>query len=352
MSYKSICISSGHGKYVRGAAGIIDEVDEARKVTEQLATSLRERGVEVLTFHDDTSHSQNENLWTITDWHNDQARELDISVHFNAFEQRTQPVGTEVWWVTQQSLATRLSAAMASVGFIDRGAKKSTSLHFLNQTTMPSVLLEVCFVDSEADCDIYADHFLDICEALAAELGGKAEDETVPAFVAEGTVSWFGGPNDTTGVTPSEGLAFIYSTSDQPELFLSYQPEGTTGLARRLNPAVPYVACRWPYTSETKPMWREALLKEMALVEVTEGPSKGRFVKAFCADWGPHEEKTGRAADISEGAMAYLGIETDDRVRVTFPFTHRTEEPPVAAQQPSRGKISITGLNPYEKKKT
>ena len=338
MSYKSICISSGHGKYVRGAAGIIDEVDEARRVVEQLALSLRGRGVEVITFHDNTSKSQNENLWTITDFHNDQARELDISVHFNAFEQVSKPMGSEVWWVTQESLATRLSAAIASVGFIDRGAKKSTSLHFLNQTTMPSVLLEICFVDSQADCDIYADHFLEICEALAAELGGKEAEETVGKFVAEGTVSWFGGPNDTTGVSPSEGLAFIYSTSDQPDLFLSYQPEGTTGLARRLNPDVPYVACRWPYTSANKAQWREVLLKEMALVEVTDGPSKGKFVKAFPADWGPHEEKTGRAADISEGAMAYLGIETDDKVRVTFPFTHRTEAPPVVAQHPTKKK--------------
>jgi hypothetical protein len=341
MSYKRICISSGHGKFVRGAAGIIDEVDEARKVVEQLATSLRDRGVEVETFHDNTSHSQNENLWTITDWHNDQARELDISVHFNAFEQVSKPMGCEVWWVTQENLAKRLSAAIASVGFIDRGAKYTSSLHFLNQTTMPSVLLEICFVDSQADCDIYADHFFDICEALSAELGGKAEEEIVPAFVAEGTVSWFGGPNDTTGVSPSEGLAFIYSTSDQPDLFLSYQPEGTTGLARRLNPEVPYVACRWPYTSETKPVWREALLKEMALVEVTEGPSKGKFVKCYPADWGPHEEKTGRAADISEGAMAYLGIETDDKVRVTFPFTHRTEAPPAVAYHPPPGSVHI-----------
>ena len=54
MSYKCICISSGHGKYVRGAAGIIDEVDEARRVIEQLALSLRDRGVEVETFHDNT----------------------------------------------------------------------------------------------------------------------------------------------------------------------------------------------------------------------------------------------------------------------------------------------------------
>jgi hypothetical protein len=27
-----ICISSGHGKYIRGASGYLDEVDEARRV--------------------------------------------------------------------------------------------------------------------------------------------------------------------------------------------------------------------------------------------------------------------------------------------------------------------------------
>jgi N-acetylmuramoyl-L-alanine amidase len=116
MGYDRIVISSGHGLYVRGAAGVIDEVDEARKVVEALAEALRERGVEVTTFHDDTSHSQNENLWTITDFHNSCERDLDISVHFNAFEQRSQPVGTEVWYVTQSDLAKHLSAAMASVG--------------------------------------------------------------------------------------------------------------------------------------------------------------------------------------------------------------------------------------------
>jgi N-acetylmuramoyl-L-alanine amidase len=318
MAYKRIAISSGHGKYVRGAAGIIDEVDEARKVVEALATALRKRKVEAVTFHEDTSHSQSENLWTITDWHNEQKRDLDISVHFNAFEQRADPVGTEVWYVTQESLARRLSAAMATVGFIDRGAKKSTSLHFLNQTVMPSVLREVCFGDSQADCDIYAGQFQEICDALANELAGK--EKPLGEFIVEGKVSHFGGPDDM-GVTPSEGLAFIYSTSDQPVLFLSYQPDGTTGLARRLNPDVPYVACRWPYNSETKAKWREALLKEMALVYE---PKTGKSVKCWPADWGPHED-TGRVADISPGAMEYLGISTDDIVEVTFPFTHRGE---------------------------
>ena len=190
---------------------------------------------------------------------------------------------------------------------------------------MPSVLLEVCFVDSEADCKIYSTNFADICRALAADLAPvkqEVDDEEKIRFKTEGTVSWFGGPDDN-GVSPSEGLAFIYSTSDQPDLFLSYQPEGTTGLARRLNPDMPYVACRWPYNSETKAAWREVLLKEMVLVEA---PSTGKFLKCFASDWGPHEEETGRAADISPGAMEYLGIKTDDTVRVTFPFTHRRLE--------------------------
>ena len=318
MTYNRIVISSGHGKYVRGAAGIIDEVDEARRVTEELATALVDRGVKVTIFHDDTSRSQKENLWTITDFHNDQDRDLDISVHFNAFEQRDEPVGTEVWYVTQSDLAKRLSAAMASVGFIDRGAKYTDGLHFLNQTTMPSVLLEICFVDSSADCDIYAEKFEAICDALADELADKEEVEVAKGIHVEGKVSYFGGPDDM-GVSPNEDLAFIYTTEDKPVLFLSYQPEGTSGLARRLNPEQPYVALRWPYDSATKSKWREVLLKEMALVY---SPKTGKSIKCYPADWGPHTD-TGRVADISPSALEYLGISTDDDVIVTFPCTHR-----------------------------
>jgi hypothetical protein len=320
MAYERIVISSGHGLHVRGAAGVIDEVDEARRVVDRLAEVLNEYGVEVITFHDNTSTSQNENLWTITDFHNAQGKhDLDISVHFNAFEQRSQPVGTEVWYVTQEELARKLSAAMATVGFIDRGEKYTSGLHFLNQTIAASVLLEVCFVDSIADCDIYEENFEAIIEALAGELVGGDAKEVVEQFYVEGRVSHFGGPDDQ-GVSPSEGLAFIYTTEDQPDLFLSYQPEGTSGLARRLNPEQPYVACRWPYDSETKPKWREVLLSEMALVEA---PKTGKKIKCYPADWGPHEEKTGRVADISPSALEYLGIETDDDVIVTFPYTHR-----------------------------
>jgi hypothetical protein len=44
-------------------------------------------------------------------------------------------------------------------------------------------------------------------------------------------------------------------------------------------------------------------------------------LKAFPADWGPHEEKTGgRVADLSPQLMDDLDLETDDEVEIIFPY--------------------------------
>ena len=44
MNIQRIVVSSGHGKFVRGASGILDEVDEARMVVEALAIALEKEG--------------------------------------------------------------------------------------------------------------------------------------------------------------------------------------------------------------------------------------------------------------------------------------------------------------------
>lgn len=317
MTCNRIVLSSGHGLYVRGASGILDEVDEARMVVEQLADDLRHRGVDVVVFHDDVSRSQNENLNRIVDFHNAQVRDVDISVHFNAYEQVDKPMGTEVLYLTQNALASRVSAAIANVGFIDRGAKKRTDLFFLNETAAASILIEVCFVDSEADAELYHKEFLSITEEIAnVFIVDDEEGDEIPeptpevGFYAIGPCSYFGGPEDT-GVSASEGLAFYDDVMQQPCLFLPYQPDDTTGLARRLNPYIHYLACRWDYDVTS----REFLRENKALVTAMK---TGRSLTAFCADWGPHEN-TGRVADLSPGLMIDLGIETDDEVEIVFP---------------------------------
>jgi N-acetylmuramoyl-L-alanine amidase len=316
MSYDRFVISSGHGKYVRGASGILDEVDEARRVVERVADELRNRDVAVKTYHDDVSTSQNENLNRIVDFHNAQQRDLDVSVHFNAYVETSKPMGTECLYITQPDLAGQVSAAISWCGLLNRGPKKRTDLFFLNNTEMPAILIETCFVDSSADAAVYQQQFDAICAAIATVLGGADTDIDRPpppssSVDVSGKVSHFGGPDDE-GVAPDEGLAFISDVMQAPHLFLPYQPEGTTGLARRLNPHVHYIACRWDYAQTPHRM----LLEEVALVRAVR---TGIAMKAFPADWGPNEN-TGRVADISPGLMDDLGLTTDDEVEVVFPY--------------------------------
>jgi N-acetylmuramoyl-L-alanine amidase len=318
-----IVISSGHGLYVRGASGILDEVDEARLVVERVAKELRNRDIDVVVFHDDVSTTQNENLNRIVDFHNGQGpHDLDVSVHFNAYEQVSKAMGVEVLYITQQELAADVSLAIADCGLINRGSKKRTDLFFLNNTIAPAILIETCFVDSEADAAIYDDQFDNICDAIAGVIGGEQEGIDLPdrparptddvLFHATGKCSYFGGPDDD-GVSEQEGLAFFSSVNeDNQQLFL---PINTgTGLARQLNPFVSYLACRWDYDITPKQMLAES--GERALVRAL---ATGREALAFPADWGPNEA-TDRVADLSPGLCEILGVETDDEVEVIYPW--------------------------------
>src|SRR5262245_42382200 len=315
-----IAISAGHSSKCPGMSDIIDEVTEARRVCTQVCNDLFEAGIAFAgPFFDDVSTDKNECLERIVSWHNQQTRDLDVSVHFNANAHTSKPVGTECWHYSTNSntkaLADEVATAIARAsGLIDRGPKPSTGLYFLAHTSKPSVLVEVCFGDSQADCDAYEDNFRAICSALATTLTGQEigpspepepDDDTL--VHVSGTCSWFGGPDDD-GVSPSEGLAFLYEVSDAPDLFLPTQPPGTTGLARRLDPETFYVATRWDYSVTPKDMLRDQSRK--ALVRAGD-----REFLARPADWGPHES-TGRVADLSPGLMEALGILTDDEVEV------------------------------------
>ena len=325
-----IVLSSGHGLYIRGAADIVDEVDEARKIVHTVASYLRSFGVEVVTYNDDVSTSQDENLNRIVDFHNSQPpHAIDCSIHLNAYTHTEKPMGCEVLYISQEQLAKEISSAMAVAGdLVNRGAKFRDDLFFLNQTTAKSVLIETIFCDSQADVDAYHKHYEELCVAIASTIAaaldldeeGQGQPDVRPPhvappealFQARGPCSWFGGPADE-GVDSDEGLAFLYELDDAPNLFLPKQPPGTTGLARRLDPARPYLACRWDYDVTSKDMLRDR--RNKALVKATK---TGTMALAWPADWGPHSD-TGRIADLSPALLNVLGITTDDEVEVIYP---------------------------------
>lgn len=182
-----VVISAGHGKYVRGAEGPnpwgLDEVDEARRVVTETAAQLTAQGAGVTTYFDDISKSQNENLNRIVDFHNAQTRDLDISVHFNAYQNTSKPMGTEVLYVSKtgsEFASEVVDAICAASGLLNRGPKMRTDLFFLNNTAEPAILIEVCFVDSSADAEIYRVKFAQICAAIAKTISGEDVPEPEP----------------------------------------------------------------------------------------------------------------------------------------------------------------------------
>lgn len=176
-----IAMSSGHAKDCPGASGFLDEVTEARRLVEAVATEMRELlGVQVAVFHDDVSDDQSENLNRIVDWHDAQSRDLDVSIHFNSTgdEPTDQPIGTECLYLTQEDLAARVSAAIAEAAELpDRGAKYRDDLAFLNNTDMPAILIETCFVNSSFDADRYRWNFDAISQAIAEAITGVTPED-------------------------------------------------------------------------------------------------------------------------------------------------------------------------------
>lgn len=174
-------ISSGHSLRNSGAIGYLNEVMEARRVVPRVAHYMRQLGHTVLEYHDNTGITVSENLNNIVRYHNSQTRDVDISIHFNAFSTTNQPRGTEVLYYDQSALAARVSKAISdSSGLINRGAKRRTDLYFLNSTARPAILIEVCFVDSSADVAIYNSKFEQICQAIAHSIVGAATPTPPP----------------------------------------------------------------------------------------------------------------------------------------------------------------------------
>lgn len=187
-------ISSGHGLKVSGASYYIDEVKEARKVVDkvtEICEILDPKGT--IKYHENNTTNKTDNLNTIIKYHNSTDRDLDVSIHFNSSTFKDSKgndlktvdyaVGTETLYTSNNGKvwAEKLTKAIAkSGGFKDRGAKKRTDLGFLNKTNKPSVLIELCFVNSKEDVRLYNKNFEAICIAIAETLTGKTYASSKP----------------------------------------------------------------------------------------------------------------------------------------------------------------------------
>lgn len=166
----------GHFGDGTGAKGLIDEVQEARKVTKRVFEILQKSKVPATYFEDTTSKNQTQNINALVKHHNKDKNGLVVAVHFNAGGNDNKPIGTEVLYYDEKELAAKMSKAISDAtggGLKNRGAKQNKKLGVLARTYEPAILIEVCFVNSKIDVPIYKRDFEKICQAIAGVLAER-----------------------------------------------------------------------------------------------------------------------------------------------------------------------------------
>lgn len=182
-----INVHGGHNRIVPGASGYLDEVTEDRAVTAQVIDKLRALGHTVYDCTDDSGHTQSQNLANIVHECNARDVDLNVSIHFNAGG----GTGTEVLVYSDTGAAAgyavKICAAIAELGYRNRGVKERKNLYVLRHTTAPALLVECCFVDSVADAQRFDANKMaaaivrGITGQTAADTGSAAETTTQAA---------------------------------------------------------------------------------------------------------------------------------------------------------------------------
>lgn len=154
--FVKIILNAGHTKKGAGsgAVGYLNESAETRKVVSHIKYYLEGKGHKVIVATVDKSESQSAYLYSVArkaNKHED--ADLFVSVHFNAGGGQ----GCECYTYKGKKTAPAVGICeeLSKYGFVNRGVKDGSHLYVISKTTMPAVLVEVCFVDSMGDASRY-----------------------------------------------------------------------------------------------------------------------------------------------------------------------------------------------------
>lgn len=130
-----------------GAVGIIKEGEHTRLVGQEVRRLLKKRGNTVYNCTVDYATTTNESLSLVVQQANREDLDWFIAIHFNAGGGK----GVEVYTYEgrQYQDAIDVCKNIESLGFNNRGVKAGTGLYVIRRTKAKSMLIEVCFVDTE-----------------------------------------------------------------------------------------------------------------------------------------------------------------------------------------------------------
>lgn len=180
-----IAVRGGHNFLATGASALIDETTEDRKVKDSVIKYLNQLGHTVLDVTPGNMDRDSDLIYGVNKANNWGA-DLFISIHFNkAYNSYNGAIGTETWVYSKsdnyndEEYAQRIVDSIGALGFKNRGVKTSIDLYELKHTTMPSVIVEVCFVEATEDVALYKRLGPDVIGKVIAEAISNKEINNV-----------------------------------------------------------------------------------------------------------------------------------------------------------------------------
>lgn len=180
MAYK-IVIDAGHGGEDPGA---VYQGRQEKDDTLQLALSvgeiLEKNGIDVVyTRTTDVYQTPFQKVQIA----NEQMADYFISLHRNSSPKPNQYHGVETLIYDlsgiKLEMAENINAALEKVGFQNLGVKARPGLVVLRRTKMPALLVEVGFINSDIDNQLFDDKFQEIAQAIAGGIMGTLAEEQV-----------------------------------------------------------------------------------------------------------------------------------------------------------------------------
>ena len=169
-----IAVRGGHNFKAKGAIGIIDETIENRKVYKALIKYLSIACHNVIDVTPGDS-DVNTDLYLGVKKAEDNNAELFISIHFDkAYDRYEGALGTGTWIYGRGGKAEVYAKRIVDniskgTGLKNRGVKENPKLYELRKTSMPAILVEVCFCEATEDVKIYKEKGPELIGKLIAE---------------------------------------------------------------------------------------------------------------------------------------------------------------------------------------
>lgn len=149
----------GHNFQSVGARHFIKEEVESEKINNYISEYLDILKVNHIDVSSPNTNSSNDLKFGV-DKANKNKSTLFFSVHFNSSSSPTDsPIGTEIWTYNNKvQESKRILDNLEKLGFKNRGTKTNEKFYELRNTNCKAMIIEVCFVNSKKDVEIYNKH--------------------------------------------------------------------------------------------------------------------------------------------------------------------------------------------------